>query len=134
MDTPLTEEQTDHCLQCGKWLDPLKGRKNRKYCDDTCRSRFHNDMRKNVDEQIVWVNAILAKNFNILKEIYEAARKNKEPASKSITDMYKLGFNFDYYTQVNGLYKFCYYYGYVPGNNVNYMKVVLGFDSFVKKL
>lgn len=48
--------------------------------------------------------------------------------------MYKLGFNFDYYTQVNGAYKFCYYYGYVPGNNEKYMKVVVGFDSIVKKL
>lgn len=27
MDTLLTEVKTDHCLQCGKWLDPLKGRK-----------------------------------------------------------------------------------------------------------
>lgn len=133
MNAPA-EEEIHYCLHCGKAIDPLKGRDDRKYCDDICKSRFHNHLRKGATPDIKRVNDILSKNFKILKKIYDQAIKEQIPSSIAKDDLQKLGFNFDYYTQVSGAYKFCYTFGYTQGNNPNYIKVVKGFDSIVKKL
>lgn len=133
MEAALTGETTHHCLQCGKAIDPLKGREGRKYCDDICKSRYHNHLRKQANTDVKRIDEILKKNFSILKKVYEKAKEEDEPASILKDKLLRLGFNFDYYTQVSGLYKFCYTYGYVPANNPKYIKVVIGFDSIVKK-
>ena len=133
MEAALTGETIHHCLHCGKVIDPLKGREGRKYCDDICKSRYHNRLRKEANSDVKRIDEILKKNFAILKKVYEKAKEEEEPASISREKLLRLGFNFDYYTQVSGLYKFCYTFGYVPANNPSYIKVVIGFDSIVKK-
>ncbi len=121
------------CRFCGKWLNPLKGRKHRLYCDEICKNGYHNELKRGIDSEIKRINKILATNFKIMHDAYEKAREDGTSATMKITDMYRLGFSFDYYTQAQGDYKFCYYYGYTPKND-KFMKIVVGFDSIVKKI
>jgi hypothetical protein len=102
------------CLDCNA---PIKGRADKRFCDDLCRSNFHNQSKA---EELVFlkqINQILKKNREILK--------NKTPMGKVRVKkemLIKKGFDFGYHTHIysnsSGMtYFFCYEYGYVTLRN-----------------
>lgn len=99
------------CLDCQALL---RGRADKKFCDDQCRSNYNN-RQKTVNNQFLnAVNKILKKNRDILSA--------QNPEGKTKVKREKLlnrGFNFHYHTHTyatqNGhTYFFCYEYGYLP--------------------
>ncbi|MGY3053390.1 hypothetical protein ACVWYG_001590 [Pedobacter sp. UYEF25] len=99
------------CTDCGA---KLKGRADKKFCDDLCRSNFNNHL--NIDDKsfLKQVNQILKKNRAILID------KNPHGKIKIKRDeLVRKGFNFAYHTHTyatqRGItYIFCYEYGYLP--------------------
>lgn len=61
--------------QCTFCNLPLKGRTDKKFCDDTCRISYHNNLR-NHGFYVKWVNRSLSKNRRILKKIMELGMKS----------------------------------------------------------
>jgi len=105
------ETATRLCLQCAK---PLKGRIDKKFCDDYCRSRFNNRLNSEINPCIRSVNNILRKNRRILAELipFETAKTTRERLMEK-------GFNFQYVTNTyinkkGTQYYFCYEFGYLP--------------------
>ncbi len=102
------------CLDCNALI---KGRADKKFCDDTCRSNFNNLLKAEDNSFLKQVNQILKKNREILK--------GKNPNGKIKVKREILlgkGFNFIYHTHTysnkNGMiYFFCYEYGYLHLNN-----------------
>lgn len=110
------------CLNCGK---PLKGRSDKKFCDDSCRNNYNNQLKSIVNNQMRNVNNVLGKNRRILEsllpETEETGKANKEK-------LLRLGFQFKYithlYTTKTGkTYYYCYDYGYLPLENDWYLIV-----------
>jgi len=106
------EIPVSYCLQCGK---PLKGRSDKRYCDDACRNAFFNELKKADHEKMSEVERALKKNRKILKEMLNGKRV------KNVTDVELLqkGFQFKYHTHHfttrNGdTYTYCFDYGYIP--------------------
>ena len=98
------------CLDCGTLV---KGRTDKKFCDDSCRNNYNNRLKTEDNQVIKRVNTILKKNRTILMQLNPNG-KVKISRKKLIT----AGFNFDYhtynYTAQNGnTYIFCYEYGYL---------------------
>jgi hypothetical protein len=96
------------CLDCG---ETLRGRSDKKFCDDQCRSNFNNRMKAGQQCCIRPVNNILRKNHSVLSKICtgEKIRIKKEVLLLN-------GFNPDYHThlhqtQSGNTYYFCYDYG-----------------------
>lgn len=105
----MTEPKT--CLHCGA---PLKGRTDKKFCDDQCRNAFNNQLNSDSNNYVRNVNNILRRNRRILEELNitgkEKVHKNK---------LAERGFNFNYFTntlvtQAGKTYFFCYEHGYLP--------------------
>jgi predicted nucleic acid-binding Zn ribbon protein len=98
------------CLTCG---DKIKGRADKKFCSDDCRTMHHNLMNKDVSKFMKNINNILRKNRRIL------ATLNPDGKSKvSKTHLLDEGFNFAYYTneyrtKSGKVYHFCYEQGYL---------------------
>ncbi len=97
-----------NCLDCGS---VLRGRSDKKFCDDQCRSNFNNRMKAGMYSSMRPVNSILRKNHAILSRL---CPENKIRIKKD--DLLKYGFNPDYHTHLhqtrNGnTYYFCYEYG-----------------------
>jgi len=95
----------------------LRGRSDKKFCDDQCRSNYNNHMKAGQQCFIRPVNNILRKNHSVLSKICtdKKIRIKKE-------DLLKNGFNPDYHTHMlhaqNGnTYFFCYDYGFLLLNN-----------------
>lgn len=106
------------CTECGQ---RIAGRSDKKFCNDQCRTAWHN--RAKSEEYVVMrsTNNILKKNRNILADLIANGRS--EVRSVALT---KLGFRFGYVTRTqkerNGyLSHFCYDVGYVPISNGVYL-------------
>lgn len=112
------------CFTCGK---PLKGRIDKKFCDDYCRNNYNNQQKaKGSHSSLVRnINNALLKNRKILESVLpdreETAKANKDK-------LLRLGFQFKYlthaYTTKTGkAYYYCYDYGYLPLDNDWYLIV-----------
>lgn len=103
------------CLACDK---TLRGRVDKKFCDDYCRSNYNNLQKatNKPDAYVKQVNNILLKNRKILAEVLT----DKEEMTKTTLDkLTQKGFIFKYHTHTyknkkEQTYFFCYDYGYLP--------------------
>ncbi|TDQ10147.1 hypothetical protein [Pedobacter metabolipauper] len=103
-----------HCLNC---RDIIKGRADKKFCDDSCRSNY-NYFRNGAEEitLVRYINSALKKNRGILKSFDIEADTKVEKGS-----LLAKGFDFGYFTSIfeneklNRCY-FCYEMGYLVIN------------------
>lgn len=100
------------CVACGK---PIKGRSDKRFCDDYCRNNHNNSLNNETSAYMRNVNNILRKNRRILQELIPPEeRMAKFPKSKAL----HMGFNFQYFTDTYTTkkaitYHFCYEFGYL---------------------
>ena len=102
------------CLDCDR---ELKGRSDKKFCDDQCRSNFNNRQQSENTAFMRQVNTILKRNRRIMSELNPEG-KVKIASKKLIAK----GFDFNYFTnlyttQTGKTYFFCYETGYLKIEN-----------------
>ena len=108
------------CLDCGNLI---KGRADKKFCDDQCRSNYNNKLKPEIPPAIKKINAVLKHNRDILEKL------NPEGKTKiSKTKLVKAGFDLQYHThqlqtQNGNIYIFCYEYGYLSLDNETFLLV-----------
>jgi hypothetical protein len=110
------------CLNCDR---PLKGRADKKFCDDACRNNYNNQLKSIINNQVRNINNTLGKNRRVLESLLP---EQEETAKAKKEKLIRLGFQFRYvthlYTTKNGkTYYFCYDYGYLPLDNDWYLIV-----------
>jgi hypothetical protein len=111
-----------NCLACNK---PVKGRADKKFCDDYCRNAYNNQLKTSSDKLVININNALKKNRRILDALLPA---QEEMAKTTKEKLLAKGFQFKYithtYTNKKGnTYFFCYDYGYLPLENDWYLVV-----------
>ena len=117
-----TDNKPRLCLNCKK---PLKGRTDKKYCDDYCRNSYNNQLKSNTINQVRNINNALGKNRRILETLLD---HEEEMARTTKDKLLEKGFQFKYmthtYTNKKGnVYFFCYDLGYLPLDNDWYLLV-----------
>ena len=108
----MPTQQDQSCIECG---NGFKGRRDKKFCSDQCRTTYNNRQRSLENNNYIReVNNILKKNRRILVEL--------NPDGKSRVSREKLkskGFDFHYFTSTyktkeGAQYFYCYEQGYLP--------------------
>ena len=103
------------CLCCEK---PLKGRIDKKFCDDYCRSNYNHKLNSGSNPLIRKINNCLKKNRRILEELCSPESINKVSKQKLIEKAFHFNYHTHTFTNKNGaVYFFCYDYGYLPLQN-----------------
>ena len=102
------------CLDCS---NQLKGRADKKFCDDQCRSNYNNRLKAEDSGVVKQITTILKKNRQILQKLIP---ENKATVKSAIVQ--QMGFNFTYHTHVyktqkGNQYRFCFEYGYLELDN-----------------
>lgn len=98
------------CIDCGA---TVKGRSDKKFCDDQCRTNYNNKLKTENHKTIRFINSILNKNRRILEKLNPTG-KVKMPLKKLLEEGYNLNFHTHIYNTQNGnKYFFCYEYGYL---------------------
>lgn len=117
----MSAEAKKLCLACSK---PIKGRTDKKFCDDYCRNNYNNQLKSGTINLVRNINNALGKNRRILENFF-----GKEDMIKTTKDkLLEKGFQFKYitntYTNNKGkVYFFCYDIGYLPLENDWYLLV-----------
>jgi predicted nucleic acid-binding Zn ribbon protein len=114
----MTASDNKTCLHCGK---TLKGRVDKKFCDDYCRNNYNNQQKakSSYSSYVRNINNSLLKNRRILESILP---ENEEMAKATHDKLVQKGFLFKYHTHTYAnkkgqTYFFCYDYGYLPLEN-----------------
>ena len=97
------------CLACG---DSLRGRIDKKYCNDYCRARYNNDQRVRTSQSTVIkeINRILLRNRSILETLLSTNVISKKISREILLQM---DFNFEYFTHHKQVvWHYCYEFGY----------------------
>lgn len=114
--------ETRLCLSCSK---PLKGRTDKKFCDDYCRNNYNNQLKAHNSNLVRNINNALGKNRRILDSLFVPG---EEMAKTSKEKLLQKGFQFKYITHLysnkkGNTYFFCYDLGYLPLENDWYLVV-----------
>ncbi|MCB0734533.1 MAG: hypothetical protein KDC76_08130 [Bacteroidetes bacterium] len=101
------------CVTCG---NELKGRADKRFCDNTCKNQFHNHHPKPSIGRAAFnrINQKLQRNYSILSSIMSTSQRFIAQG-----DLSRLGFDFSYHTQSEETSDgppcyFCYDVGYIP--------------------
>ena len=118
----MTDINDAICLNCNK---ALKGRTDKKFCDDYCRNTYNNQLKATSNNLVRNINNALGKNRRILESFF---KKSDETTRASKEKLLMKGFQFKFithtYTNKKGnVYYFCYDIGYLPLENDWYLLV-----------
>src|SRR5688500_8236601 len=106
---PVTEVRT--CLSCGK---PVKGRSDKKFCDDYCRNNYNNQAKADTNNYVRNINNALRKNRHSLEEVLGTVGMTKVAKQRLLNEGFQFKFHTHTYTTTKGsTYYFCYEYGYL---------------------
>lgn len=111
-----TINETRNCRLCGKIL---RGRSDKKFCDDYCRASYNNELKGAANNLVRNINYALSKNRRILESLLPTT---EQTAKTQQHQLLQKGFSFRFYTHTyvakNGnTYFYCYDYGYLPLEN-----------------
>lgn len=100
------------CIECNK---PLKGRTDKKFCDDFCRNSYNNKLNSDSNTYVRNINNILRRNRRLLEETLPTSDEMTKITKQK---MLEKGFQFKYFTHTyinkkGNVYYFCYEYGYL---------------------
>jgi len=106
-------DATKECLECSK---PLKGRVDKKFCDEACRNVYNNKLNSDSNTYVRNLTNILRRNRRLLEE---SLPPNEEMTKIPRVKLLEKGYQFKYlthtYTNKKGnTYYFCFEYGYLP--------------------
>lgn len=104
-----------NCLQCG---EKLRGRSDKKFCDDQCRNQFNNERARVKNPCVSYVNYQLKKNRSILEILFNV-HKDVEIPKRILAEN---GYNFSFFTHEEQSRRYCYEFGY---EQVNELKINL---------
>jgi hypothetical protein len=102
------ESATSSCRQCGH---NLRGRVDKKFCNDHCRNAFHFDLNRGRDAIVRQVHTVLLRNRRILRKLF--GRRCKVTRDELLLE----GFHFAYHThqlqkRPGVVEYFCYEFGW----------------------
>lgn len=108
------------CLECET---PVKGRIDKKFCNDYCRNAYNNKLNKDNKNLIRNINNRLRKNHRILSEL-NTTGKTKVTRTK----LYHKGFDFNFFTSIyttktGNTYFYLYNQGYLALDNETFLLI-----------
>jgi hypothetical protein len=106
------EAPTRLCLECNK---PLKGRSDKKFCDDYCRNAYNNKSKVEESTYVRKINQVLKRNRHVLEELLGNEGMTKQSKASFINKGFQFPFHTHQYVNKKGdIYYFCYEYGFLP--------------------
>ena len=105
------ENLKNYCPECN---EQLRGRTDKKFCSDSCRSVFHNRQKSEQSIVLKMIDKRLKRNRKILMGLYDALHNDTKLVPLKYVE--NLGFAFNFYTHIetdsHQEMVFCYEYGY----------------------
>lgn len=102
------------CLNCDK---PVRGRSDKKFCNDACRNNYNNQHRETMPDMVRRINSVLLKNYQLLTQQLGDDGKRKVCREQLALRGFHFGYHTHTYTTKRGhCYYFCYNHGWLDLN------------------
>jgi predicted nucleic acid-binding Zn ribbon protein len=115
LKTPM-ETIKNYCPECN---EKLRGRTDKKFCSDSCRSMYHNRQKSDQSMVLKMIDKRLKLNRKILMGLYDTLTGDSKMVPLKYVE--NLGFTFNFYTHIENDTQdemvFCYEYGYRKVDN-----------------
>lgn len=109
------------CLDCG---EKLRGRSDKKFCNDQCRNNYNNRLNRETNIYVRNIHNLLRRNRKILLELFESG-KTKVHRDALIISGYSFGFFTHMVEPERGpVCWYCYEYGFSELEN-DYIRIVM---------
>ncbi len=124
----MGEKISNNCPVCG---NKIIGRRDKRFCDDHCRSSYHHSNNSENDKVIRNMNKRLKRNRKILDHFNELGKVNC-----TTQQLIQLGFDFSIHTSIyiNEVGETCYYCydrGYISKGSQKYDLVKTEFEELL---
>lgn len=97
------------CIECSK---VLKGRADKKFCDEACRNQYNNNLNSDTNAEMRSIQNILRKNRRILAEVLGENEKLKTSLKKLTDKDFKPDYLTHLYnTKTGSQYRYSFEYG-----------------------
>ena len=110
------QNSKNYCSECN---EILRGRTDKKFCSDSCRSMFHNRLKSQQSGVQKMIESRLRKNRKILMGLYNNMTSDLKLVPLKYVE--NLGFTFNFYTHIEHDTQkqmiFCFEYGYQKIDN-----------------
>jgi len=113
------QQEIKYCTYCDT---TIRGRSDKKFCNDSCRNSYHNEMNKEPFTIVNTINRKLKRNRRILQLLLS---EHKDVRELNREDLLNYGFNFRYFTHIfkdksEKAFHYCYEFGYkiLKGNKI----------------
>lgn len=104
-----------NCLECQK---TIKGRADKRFCDDACRNSYNNKQNSDQTNLIRQINYILRRNRRILQDVLGEEGMLKINKEKLLLQGFDLKYHTHTFINSKGqIYYFVYEYGYLSLEN-----------------
>ena len=118
----LQQKEDKTCYRCSR---VIKGRSDKKFCDDYCRAAYNNELKSTSNNYIRNVNNALGKNRRILESLLPAGEKTAKVSGEKLLQK---GYQYKYHTHLyitrnSQTYFYCYEYGYLALEKNGYLIV-----------
>ena len=101
------------CKECG---EVIFGRADKKFCDEQCRSAYHNKLKREESVSVSQINRILMKNRRVLKE-FVASGVTELPLQKLVEAGFLRNYITSYYVKEGKAVLLYYEFSLSTGNN-----------------
>ncbi|MBK7231807.1 MAG: hypothetical protein IPH93_05995 [Saprospiraceae bacterium] len=106
----MLKSPQNKCIVCQA---PLVGRRDKRFCTDSCRSIHHQQSKKDLPPIVKSINQILKHNREIMTDLNPDGKRTLSKDS-----LLRKGFDFRYFTHLiqtktGNTYYFCYDQGYI---------------------
>lgn len=99
------------CRQCGH---PLRGRSDKKFCDDGCRNAYNNEQNSTRYALVRRINAVLLRNRRILAALIGPGDTTRVSRETLLLQGFQFRYSTHQYTNGRGaVYHFCYEFGWL---------------------
>lgn len=121
----LTKKEPVLCRCCNA---PVKGRADKKFCNDYCRNEYNNSLKSPATNLVRNINNALGRNRRILESLLQP---DEQPVTIHHDKLVEKGFLFKYNTHTftnkkKDVYFFCYEMGWLALDNGWYLVVKRG--------
>lgn len=92
----MENELEKNCVYCNTAY--LAKRIDQKFCENRCRYRFNNHLRRKREQERKGINNMLKKNHVLLKRLLKTFKSQRKYSADQLR---KLGYSFDFFTQMS---------------------------------
>src|SRR4051812_37200478 len=117
-----------YCLHCG---EAIRGRSDKKYCDDLCRNAMNNKIKTETHHALKGIELALKKNRKVIKELLGKEQMKVIAKDKLLKKGFDERYHTHHFTSKQGNeYTFCYDYGFRKIADEEY-NIVRAFDKVI---